>query len=107
MVYSLCRRPGGRTRPAANQGGVPQVVGIELFTQYILPFEMVGVLLLVALIGALLLGRDGANKAFVDRPCSRHSSRNRLDQRPTPAMGIARSVIPTSYYLILGAAHLL
>jgi NADH-quinone oxidoreductase subunit J len=48
---------GAAPNPAPLQGGVPEVVGIELFTRYILPFEMVGVLLLVALIGALLLAR--------------------------------------------------
>jgi NADH-quinone oxidoreductase subunit J len=32
-------------------------VGLELFTKYILPFEMAAVLLLVALLGALLLAR--------------------------------------------------
>ncbi len=42
---------------AALAGGVPPVVGLVLFTRFILPFEMVGVLLLVALIGALLLAR--------------------------------------------------
>ncbi len=48
---------GAAPNPAANAGGIPEVVGIELFTRYILPFEMVGVLLLVALVGALLLAR--------------------------------------------------
>lgn len=48
---------GTSPNPAANLGGVPPVVGMELFTKYILPFEMIGVLLLVALIGALLLAR--------------------------------------------------
>ncbi len=38
-------------------GGDPELVGVELFTRYVLPFELVGVLLLVALIGALLLAR--------------------------------------------------
>lgn len=39
------------------EGGSPPVVGVELFTQYILPFELAAVLLLVALLGALLLAR--------------------------------------------------
>ncbi len=42
------------------QGGDPVVVGYELFTQYILPFELAAVLLLVALLGALLLARHPA-----------------------------------------------
>ncbi len=41
----------------SNQGGVPEVIGKALFTQYVLPFELTAVLILVALLGALLLGR--------------------------------------------------
>ncbi|MEZ4870270.1 MAG: NADH-quinone oxidoreductase subunit J [Caldilineaceae bacterium] len=44
--------------PLANiEGGAPVAVGYQLFTQYILPFELAAVLLLVALLGALLLAR--------------------------------------------------
>lgn len=58
LTYSMAQAfRGVSPQPAANMGGVPPVVGLELFTRYILPFEMVGVLLLVALIGALLLAR--------------------------------------------------
>lgn len=42
---------------AIPDGGAPPVVGLELFTQYLLPFELAAVLLLVALLGALLLAR--------------------------------------------------
>ncbi|MEM7128570.1 MAG: NADH-quinone oxidoreductase subunit J [Chloroflexota bacterium] len=47
------------------QGGVPEVVGRALFTEYILPFELTAVLILVALLGALVLARRSqvANKA--------------------------------------------
>lgn len=41
----------------ANAGGAPTVVGMALYTRFLLPFEMVGILLLVALIGALLVAR--------------------------------------------------
>lgn len=45
----------------ANQGipsgGTPADIGEVLFTRYLLPFEFVAVLLLVALIGALIMGR--------------------------------------------------
>ncbi|MFN2203258.1 MAG: NADH-quinone oxidoreductase subunit J [Caldilineaceae bacterium] len=43
--------------------GAPKAVGFELFTRYILPFEMVAVLLLVALIGALVLARPRRDAA--------------------------------------------
>lgn len=39
------------------EGGAPKSVGMELFTKYLLPFEMTAILILVALLGALLLGR--------------------------------------------------
>ena len=41
----------------AVQGGVPEALGVELFSRYILPFELTAVLLLVALLGALLVAR--------------------------------------------------
>ncbi len=47
---------------APAQGGVPgngsaQAIGAELFTKYLLPFELASVLLLVAMIGAVVLAR--------------------------------------------------
>lgn len=47
---------------AADQGRVPgdgavQAIGEALFTQYLLPFELASVLLLVAMIGAVVLAR--------------------------------------------------
>ena len=38
-------------------GGIPEAVGVVLFTRYVLPLELAAVLLLVALLGALLLAR--------------------------------------------------
>lgn len=48
------------------QGGTPQVLGMLLFTRYILPFEMIAILLLVALIGALLLARKPKDKDDIE-----------------------------------------
>ena len=48
--------------PAALEGGAPYPVGMNMFTQYILPIEIVAVLLLVALIGALLLARQPSDE---------------------------------------------
>ncbi|MBX2999282.1 MAG: NADH-quinone oxidoreductase subunit J [Caldilineaceae bacterium] len=47
----------------AVEGGAPPVIGLTLFTQYILPFELVAILLLVALLGALVLGRQPEEEA--------------------------------------------
>jgi NADH-quinone oxidoreductase subunit J len=60
LGYSIVQRVAPLTPEAvlAVQGGVPRVVGLELFTNYVLPFELIAILLLVALIGALVLGRQ-------------------------------------------------
>ena len=59
MIYAIA----GANVPAPAvstvvQGGVPETLGVELFTRYILPFELAAVLLLVALLGALLVARQ-------------------------------------------------
>lgn len=38
--------------------GSPEGIGLELFQQYLLPFEITSILLLVAMIGAIVLTRD-------------------------------------------------
>jgi NADH:ubiquinone oxidoreductase subunit 6 (subunit J) len=48
--------------PAANAGGTPIVLGIELYSQNVLLVELAAVLLLVALLGALLLARQPKNE---------------------------------------------
>lgn len=58
IVYSL--EQSFRQAPANTsgvQGGTPVAVGMDLFTKYTLPVELVAVLLLVALLGAMLLAR--------------------------------------------------
>jgi NADH-quinone oxidoreductase subunit J len=57
MIYSFTETPSPTSPSAVLNGGAPETVGMALFTQYILPFEMTAVLLLVALLGALLLAR--------------------------------------------------
>ncbi|HEV8648486.1 MAG TPA: NADH-quinone oxidoreductase subunit J [Actinomycetes bacterium] len=42
---------------AANQGGNTQAVGRLLFTRYVFAFEATGILLVVAAVGALVLGK--------------------------------------------------
>lgn len=54
---------GADPNAVAIQGGVPEVVGMALFTEYLLPFELVSILLLVALIGALVLARKPGLKS--------------------------------------------
>ena len=58
MVYAFSNTSdSGSAVGATVQGGAPEVVGMTLYTRYILPFELVAVLLLVALLGALLVAR--------------------------------------------------
>ena len=61
LVYTMTSSSAVTTyNSEALQGGAPQAVGLVLFTEYILPFQLVAVLLLVALLGALLLARNPA-----------------------------------------------
>lgn len=39
------------------KGGTPQAIGRALFTSYLLPFEVTSVLVLIAIVGAIVLGR--------------------------------------------------
>ena len=57
MIFAFTETPTPTGPTTAINGGAPETVGMALFTQYILPFEMAAVLLLVALLGALLLAR--------------------------------------------------
>jgi len=43
--------------PATNTTGLVKVLGQSLYTQYLLPFEVSSVLFLVAIVGALALGK--------------------------------------------------
>ncbi len=47
---------GGLSRPTEQLGNT-EAVGIELFTTYLLPFEITSVLLLLAVIGAVVLAK--------------------------------------------------
>jgi NADH-quinone oxidoreductase subunit J len=44
-------------RQAAEAFGAPDAVGLALFTQFLLPFEVISVLLLVARLGAIILSK--------------------------------------------------
>lgn len=64
MIFSFVETSTPTTATTTLNGGAPQTVGLALFTQYILPFEMTAVLLLVALLGALLLARYPKSRQF-------------------------------------------
>src|SRR4030042_4668080 len=60
-VYLIFSRGGmssvAHSALAAGRGG-PEVIGLALFRDYVLPFEVTSVLLLVAMVGAVVLSRE-------------------------------------------------
>jgi NADH-quinone oxidoreductase subunit J len=62
MALTILQMPLATLDPAANAGGTPIVLGIELYSQNVLLVELAAVLLLVALLGALLLARQPKNE---------------------------------------------
>jgi len=59
---------GQATPERIAQLGQAQAVGLTLFVDYTLVFELTGVLLLVGLVGALLLGRNLRRAPQLDQP---------------------------------------
>lgn len=50
--------PGNATvHFGAFKGGTTQNIGMALFTQYLLPFEVTSILILIAIVGAMVLAR--------------------------------------------------
>ncbi|MCU0487972.1 MAG: NADH-quinone oxidoreductase subunit J [Anaerolineales bacterium] len=56
VIFSLPNR-GSNYATAPEGFGSTTAVGLELFNQYLLPFEVTSVLLLVAMVGAIILTR--------------------------------------------------
>lgn len=59
LLFSQVIMPAAGMHPAKIDPsfGSPQSIGKVLFTQYVWPFEMVGVLLLVGVVGSILLAK--------------------------------------------------
>lgn len=58
LVYSSGRPASAvASAPAASSGGNTENVGMLLYTDYLVPFEVASMLLLVAMIGAILLAK--------------------------------------------------
>lgn len=63
-------RYGNMAVPAVQAPGYasPTALGLELFSKYALPFELTSLILLAALIGAIVLTRDGKKEIGSDEP---------------------------------------
>jgi NADH-quinone oxidoreductase subunit J len=59
LAYSALRPPPVPASPAGalSAGGNTKVVGLLLYTDYLIPFEVASMLLLVAMIGAIMLAK--------------------------------------------------
>ena len=59
LAYTAVRPSPATASPAGTltAGGNTKVVGMLLYTDYLIPFEVASVLLLVAMIGAILLAK--------------------------------------------------
>jgi NADH-quinone oxidoreductase subunit J len=66
-VFMSSAASGMMTKPADDFGSVTQVARL-LFTKYMYPFQLTGVLLLVALVGAVVLARRDRSEIIYGEP---------------------------------------
>ena len=57
LIAGMFPWAGAAVRFGSWAGGTAQAIGRLLFTQYLLPFEVVSILILVAILGAVVLGQ--------------------------------------------------
>jgi len=93
VLAGVFRTPAGGLA-AANRGGNVQAVGRLLFTRYTLAFEATGVLLLIAGVGALILGRQRRDTGEQDSPRSADQSQGPVR---TGGFGVGASPDPISH----------
>jgi NADH:ubiquinone oxidoreductase subunit 6 (subunit J) len=71
----------------AEAYGSPAAVGLSMLSTFVLPFELVSLLLLVALVGAVIMTREEVVKRVRQRivvsPAIRHLNRNLATQQPS------------------------
>jgi NADH-quinone oxidoreductase subunit J len=60
LIYSAARPPAFAVPDVTLPTGNTERVGLILYTDYLIPFEVASVLLLVAMVGAILLARKEA-----------------------------------------------
>jgi NADH-quinone oxidoreductase subunit J len=62
QFFALGVIPGGLNTALPVDYGGPKAIGLQLFQNYLLPFELTSFLLLVGMIGAVVLTRDAAGR---------------------------------------------
>ena len=69
-VLALSRRwaPGVTEGPAPPSIGNSAAIGQVLYTRYLFPFELTSILLLVAMVGAVVIGRGRATRPGSEEP---------------------------------------
>jgi NADH-quinone oxidoreductase subunit J len=60
ILYTMQASPHATLDPATSNVGLTMSIGTGLFTQYLLPFEVTSILLLMAIVGAMTLARRAA-----------------------------------------------
>ena len=72
--------------PAVSNIGLTGSIGTQLFTRYLLPFEITSILLLMAIVGAMTLARRGGLLSAEARviPGAQQLPRSLVDPRATP-----------------------
>lgn len=60
VIYSVGDSPYSSLDTSAPPVGLTSSIGISLFTEYLLPFEITSILLLMAIVGAITLARQAS-----------------------------------------------
>jgi NADH-quinone oxidoreductase subunit J len=82
ILLVLLRNPMGDlpdTTPLPAALGNTEAIGIALFTDYLLPFEMVGIILLGGAIGALILAKPAPLPAVPSPPVAQTAPNPKVD----------------------------
>ncbi len=61
MVFIALTGPFGSVENLVKEESTIKELGMELFTKFLFPFEVISVLLLVAMVGAILMAREKAD----------------------------------------------
>ena len=76
IFYAVTKTPNQQAAAEAN-AGLTRNIGRAMYTEYLLPVEIVGVLLLMAIVGAIILSRrlnQPSTEIFVDNEKNRSES---------------------------------